>query len=95
MSTTKARAAASLPTTMAAGRIGVLIRRSRVCFSRSRLIWPAVNAGAMKATRMSWKIESNVKIDWPMSADALACPPKPPNPPPKPRTLGATTMYTP
>ena len=63
MSTTKASAAASLPMTIAPGRIGVLIRRSRVCFSRSRLICPAVKPGAMKQIRMSWKIERRVKID--------------------------------
>ena len=73
MRTTNARAAASLPMTMAAGRIGVLMSRSSVCFSRSRLICPAVKAGAMKQTRMSWKIESSVKMDWPMRADAFAC----------------------
>jgi hypothetical protein len=94
MSTTKASAAASLPTTMAPGRIGVLISRSSVCFSRSRLICPAVNAGAMKHTRMSWKIDSAEKMDWPMRADALAWP-KPKPPPTMPRAFGATTTYTP
>ena len=63
--------------TMAPGRIGVLIRRSSVCFSRSRLIWPAVAAGAMKQMRMSWKIDRVMKIAWPTSAEALAEPLKP------------------
>ena len=58
--------------TIAPGRIGVLMSRSRVCFSRSRLICPAVNAGAMKQIRISWKIESTAKIDWPTSAEAFA-----------------------
>ena len=72
ISTTYASAAASLPTTMAPGRIGVLTSRSRVSFSRSRLICPDVAAGAMKQIRMSWKIERTTKIDCPTMADAFA-----------------------
>ena len=40
------RAESSLPSTIASDEIGVVISRSSVCFSRSRLIAPAVEAGA-------------------------------------------------
>ena len=45
----------------------------------------------MKQTRMSWKMERRVKIDWPMRADAFAWPPPPKPPPAIPRAFGATT----
>ena len=94
ISTTKASAARSLPRTIAPGRIGVLTSRSSVCFSRSRLICPAVKPGAMKQMRMSWKIERSVKIVWPTIAEVLAWFTKPP-PPKLSRAVGATTRYEP
>ena len=53
------------------GRIGVATSMSSVCFSRSRLIAPAVKAGAMKHTSSSWKSESTVKMACPTRADAF------------------------
>ena len=44
------RALSSLPRTIASDEIGVATSISRVCFSRSRLIAPAVAAGARNTT---------------------------------------------
>ena len=45
----------SLPMTIASDEIGVTTRSSSVCFSRSWLIEPAVEAGARKTT---WRVSS-------------------------------------
>ena len=63
MRSTKASAVTSLPMMIAPGRNGVVMSRSSVCFSRSRLICPAVNAGAIIETRTTWNTESTEKID--------------------------------
>ncbi len=55
---------------MASDEIGVVTSMSRVCFSRSRLIAPAVNAGARKTTSSVMSIRRPPKISWPMSAEA-------------------------
>ncbi len=55
---------------MASELIGVTTSSSRVCFSRSRLIAPAVEEGARKAT---WSVSSIIraaKMPWPMAAVA-------------------------
>ena len=58
--------------------IGVAASISSVCFSRSRLIAPAVDIGARKTTSSVSSISSAAKMPWPMAAVANALlPPKP------------------
>ena len=59
---------------MASDEIGVTTSSSSVCFSRSRLIAPAVDAGARKATWSVSSISSAAKMPCPIDAvaDAVA-----------------------
>ncbi len=52
--------------------IGVATSMSSVCFSRSRLIAPAVAAGARKTTWSVSSISSAAKMPWPIAAEAKA-----------------------
>ena len=62
---------------MASELIGVVTSRSSVCFSRSRLIAPAVDEAARKTTWRVMSISSAAKMPWPMAALANAeTPPK-------------------
>jgi hypothetical protein len=71
-------ALSSLPITIAREVMGVTIRSSSVCFSRSRLIAPAVEDGARNATCRVSSINRAAKIPWPMAAVAYEpLPPKP------------------
>ncbi len=58
--------------------MGVAIRSSRVCFSRSRLIEPAVADAARNTTWRVISIRSAAKMPCPICAPAKAAvPPKP------------------
>jgi hypothetical protein len=64
--------------TIASDEMGVTTRSSRVCFSRSRLIEPAVDAGARNTTWSVSSIKRAAKMPCPIDADARpAEPPKP------------------
>jgi hypothetical protein len=65
----QARALKSLPRTIDSDEIGVVTSKSRVCFSRSRLIAPAVNAGARTSTRSVWRRSNPAKIPVPIWDD--------------------------
>jgi hypothetical protein len=67
---TKASDETSLPMTIPNVLTGVLINRSRVCFSRSMEIEPLVNAGASSNVRMVWTTRIVVKIACPISVDS-------------------------
>ena len=69
-SQTYTRALSSLPSTIAIEEIGVTTSSSSVCFSRSRLIAPAVAAGARKATCSVSSISRAAKMPWPIDAPA-------------------------
>ena len=66
---TQVSALRSFPTTIAIDEIGVTARRSSVCFSRSLLIVPAVEAGARTLIISVWRNIRAVKMPRPMLAD--------------------------
>ena len=76
--------------TIASELIGVVTSSSRVCFSRSRLIAPAVDDGARNTTCRVISISSAAKMPWPMAALAKAD--VPPNPVVKLRLDDRSTM---
>ena len=73
----QARALKSLPRTIDSDEIGVVTSRSSVCFSRSRLIAPDVNAGARTRTRSVWRMSRPMKIPVPIWADWYVAEPNP------------------
>ena len=58
--------------TIASELIGVVTSRSRVCFSRSSEIAPAVDDGARNTTWSVISISRAAKIPWPMAGPADA-----------------------
>jgi hypothetical protein len=68
----------SLATTIDSDEIGVVASMSSVCFSRSRLIAPAVNAGARATTSSVSSIIRALNTPRPIDAEAnAALPPRP------------------
>ena len=63
---------------IARDEMGVVVSRSSVCFSRSRLIAPAVDAGASTSTISVSRKMSEENSVRPMSAEADMLPEKPP-----------------
>ena len=61
----QASALKSLPRTIESDEIGVVTSRSSVCFSRSWLIAPVVNAGARMRIRSVWRMSSPAKMPVP------------------------------
>ena len=76
--------------TIASDEIGVTTSSSSVCFSRSWLIEPAVEAGARNATWSVSSISSAAKTPCPIDADAV--PAEPPKPELKLRSMISSTI---
>ena len=76
--------------TIASDEIGVVISMSSVCFSRSRLIAPAVAAGVRNTTWSVSSIRIAAKMPCPIDAEAYAA--EDPNPLVKERSISSSTI---